>query len=81
MEVYLTRHARNRMRLYRVAAEDVEEAMSHPEQVQAGAFGAQHAWKRFRDRWLRVTFKDEGPRRIVLTVTPTRHGPGGPHAD
>ena len=81
MEVYFTRHARNRMRLYEITEEDVRAALADPEQVTAGAFERQHAWKRrAQGSWVRVTFKDEGIRRVVITVTPKRESPGGSHA-
>ena len=81
MEVYVTRHARNRMRLYEIAEEEMRAALADHEQVTAGAFGRQHAWKpRVHGGWLRVTFKDEGIRRVVITVTPKREFTGGRHA-
>ena len=83
MEVYLTRHARNRMRLYDIPLEEVEALLEHPDQVTVGAFGRQHVWKRREPGgWLRVIFKDEGVRRMVITVTPKRQFlQGGRHAD
>ena len=81
MDVYLTRHARNRMRLYDITVEEVQRVLANPERVLGGAFERQHAWKRrAHGSWLRVTFKDEGTRRVVITVTPKRHLAGGPHA-
>lgn len=78
----MTRHARNRMRLYEITEQAVRAAATHPEEVSAAALGRQHAWRRegTAGRWLRVTFRDEGTRRVVITVTPKRHSPGGSHA-
>jgi len=82
MEVYLTRHAKNRMRLYEITAEEIHVTLREPDQVTEGAYGRRQAWKRGpHGQWLRVTFVDEGTRRIVITITPTRQGPGGAHAD
>jgi len=81
MELYFTRHARNRMRLYEISQEEVRAALEHAEEVTAGAFGRQHAWKRgVHGRWLRVTFRDEPARRIVITVTPKQKFAGGANA-
>ncbi|MDP3722373.1 MAG: hypothetical protein Q8R91_02615 [Candidatus Omnitrophota bacterium] len=81
MEVYVTRHARNRMRLYEIPHDMVERALEQPDDVTTGMLGASHAWKRVAPRtWLRVTFTTEGARRIVITVTPKSQPPGGPHA-
>lgn len=74
----MTRHARNRMRLYDVAMDDVREALQHPDQVLPGSAEYRHAWRRSsRGGWLRVTFTDEGARRVVITVTPKRTFSGG----
>jgi hypothetical protein len=82
MELCFTRHARNRMRLYGIALQEVESTVKHPQQLMEAAFGAHQAWKpRSVGGWLRVTFKDEGARRIVITVTPKRAPPGGRHAN
>lgn len=76
MEVYLTRHARNRMRLYEIGEETVREAPARPDDITMGEFGCRHAWKQgVGNVWLRVTCVDEGARRVVITVTPKRHGP------
>ncbi|MBI4354340.1 MAG: DUF4258 domain-containing protein [Candidatus Omnitrophica bacterium] len=81
MEVYFTRHARNRMRLYDISEADVMTSVTQPERVTTASLGDRHAWKHIEgNRWLRVTFKDEGGRRLVITVTPKRHAPGGTHA-
>ncbi len=68
MELYFTRHARNRMRLYEILPEEVRAALEHADEVPAGAFGRKHAWKRgAHGLWLRVTFRDEPARRIALS--------------
>ena len=54
--VYLTRHARNRMRLYDVPEGEVEAAVGHPSHLISGQYGRQHAWApRTQGGWLRVT--------------------------
>ena len=81
MELYFTRHARNRMRLYDIGQEEVRAALEHAEEVTAGPFGRQHAWKReVHGQWLRVTFRDEPARRIVITVTPKQKFAGEANA-
>lgn len=52
VEPYCTRHARNRMRLYEITVEEVGATLVTPEQVTAGAFGRQHAWKQWaQGKW------------------------------
>lgn len=78
MELYLTRHARNRMRLYAIPIEQVQRALTDPDHVIPGSFERRNAWKQLaQDRWLRITFRDEGSRRVVITVTPKGEPPGG----
>ena len=82
VEVYITRHARNRMRRYKVDEESVRAAVAGPELLTPGTFESEHAWRRVdENRWLRVTFKNEGTRCVVITVTPKRKLPGGRHED
>jgi hypothetical protein len=78
MEFHFTRHARNRMRLYDIPEQVVRKTLEHPEQLTEGSFGCRHAWTfTGGNQWLRITFKDEGTRRVVITVTPKDIGPGG----
>ena len=71
MEVYLTRHARNRMRLYKIMEADVKTTLEAPGEIVSGASGSEHAWRQItKNQWLRVTFKIEGNRKVVITVTP-----------
>jgi len=78
VEPYLTRHARNRMRLYDIPEAVVRDVLAKPDEILSGDSGYQHAWGRGGgEQWLRITFKDEGDRRIIITVTPKRKKPGG----
>jgi len=77
VDVSFTRHARNRMRLYKIAEADVQAALAQPEHVTEGEFDARHAWRQTAaERWLRVTFAVEATRTVVITVTPKRRFPG-----
>ena len=61
------------MRLYAIDVHQVEDALDNPDEMRPGKFGAQHAWKQDRDGpWLRVTFRIETERRVVITVTPRK---------
>jgi hypothetical protein len=60
--------------------EEVTETLAHPDHVTPSEFGRQHAWRRRKARgWLRVTFIDEGERRVVITVTPKKEGHANAH--
>ena len=68
------------MRLYGVAEASVHAALTAPDQITTGELNAWHAWKREGGGgWLRVTFRDELARRVVITVTPKKKFPGDAH--
>jgi hypothetical protein len=71
------RHARRRMRLYRVAEQEVAQVLASPDALTPAGQGRTNAWKRRGDDWLRVTFLAEGEDTVIITVTPRRRGPGG----
>jgi hypothetical protein len=73
--IRLTRHARNRMRLYHVTPAEVTNALRQPDGVTPSSSGAQHAWKQIPRGWLRVTSIQEGQYTLVITVTVRRRGP------
>lgn len=77
MDVILSRHAKNRMRLWELDPTDVLAALAAPDRVTPSRGGRHHAWQYSRARWLRVTYADEGGTRVVITVTVRRHGPEG----
>ena len=70
-----TRHARNRLRLWRLDEADVIVALEQPDRVTPSDRGRLNAWKRSAERWLRVTYTVEDSGRVVITVTPRRRGP------
>ena len=73
--IRFTRHARNRMRLYRVTQAEVTDALRQPDRVTPTSSGEQHAWKQIPRGWLRVTYAQEGQGSLVITVTVGRRGP------
>lgn len=77
MEVYLSRHARNRMRKFRVSAAEVRLVLEQPEMREAGDRGRQNAWRNKGDRYIRVTYVEEEARTVVVTVTLKDRLPGG----
>jgi hypothetical protein len=74
--IRFTRHARNRMRLWRLTEAVVTEALRQPDQVTPSSQGQRHAWKQHAAGWLRVTYSQEDQTLMVITVTVRRRGPG-----
>lgn len=73
--IRFTRHARNRMRLYRLTEAEVSDALRQPDHATPTSHGEQHAWKQTPRGWLRVTSTQEGQVTLVITVTIRRRGP------
>ena len=70
----LTRHARNRLRLYRLTEHEVINAHTRPDRFTPMGHGEQHAWKQIPRGWLRVTFVEEHRDQVVITVTIPEEG-------
>jgi len=62
----LSRHARNKMRLYRATPEEVEEALQLGSKVRRG-----DKWESRHDK-LRVIWVEVGSYALVVTVIKTR---------
>lgn len=65
------------MRRFGVSAEEVKQALESPEAREATAKGRQNAWKKRDDRYIRVTYVEEGARAVVVTVTVKDRPPKG----
>jgi hypothetical protein len=63
------RHARRRMKEREVTEEEVEMTINTPEYTEPSLKGRNNAFKFMRDRFLRVTYKEEYDHILVITVT------------
>jgi hypothetical protein len=70
MEIYLSRHAKNRIRRYRIELEEVLAAIRKPDHVADSIKGRKNAWKKRNGDWLRITYvSDDGGNKTIITVT------------
>ncbi|HIE12567.1 MAG TPA: DUF4258 domain-containing protein [Desulfotomaculum sp.] len=70
MEIYFSRHAKNRMRRYRIKPEEVLAVIHQPDHEADSIKGRKNAWKKRNSDWLRITFvSDDGGNKTVITVT------------
>ncbi|MCL6449542.1 MAG: DUF4258 domain-containing protein [Armatimonadetes bacterium] len=73
MKIYFSRHAKNRMRRFKVESEEVVAAIEAPDILVESHKGRKNAWKKRSGGYLRVTFCTEDSRDIVVvTVTVKR---------
>ncbi|MBI4363101.1 MAG: DUF4258 domain-containing protein [Euryarchaeota archaeon] len=70
MEVIFSRHARRRMRRYRVSEEKVRDILTKPQSVVSGHQDRKIAQSSLNHYILRVVYVEEEARRIVVTVYP-----------
>ncbi len=58
------------MRLYDITEDNIAEVLSRAEQVETTIKGRFNASWEVRGQWLRVTYKEEEIRYVIVTVTP-----------
>ena len=66
--IRITRHARNRMRLYRIDDSLVEQTVRGAEWQESIAAGRMNAWMAVGERFLRVTYREEIDRIVVISA-------------
>jgi hypothetical protein len=71
-----TRHARNRMRLHEVTEAEVELAIQKPKHLEPSVEGRFNAWIETSGKFLRVTYKEEKNRFLIISAVKKRKGWG-----
>ena len=66
--IRFTRHARNRMRWQRIDERLVEQAVRAATWEESTGSGRINAWIPVGDRFLRVTYREEPDRLVVITA-------------
>jgi len=69
-----TRHAKNRMRLHRITEAEIESAIGNPDFIEPSSDGKLNAWKRVLEKYLRVTFKEESGKFLVISAVKKKKG-------
>jgi len=64
----LTRHAKNRMRMHNISESEIEAAISKPDFIEPSIDGRLNAWKQTGRMFLRVTYKEEQNRMLIITA-------------
>jgi hypothetical protein len=72
--VKYTRHAKNRMRWHKITETEVESAIQKPEFLEPSTEGRFNAWEKISDKFLRVTYKEETDRFLVITAVKKKKG-------
>ena len=72
MPIHFTRHAKNRMRWRGISEADIKLCLANPEQVKTGSLGKIDAWRKFGDKFLRVTYRRESKGLVIITAVMKR---------
>lgn len=72
--IKLTRHAKNRMRIHDITESEVVAAIEKPEFLEPSVGDRMNAWIRTPDKYLRVTYKNEKDRILVITAAKKKTG-------
>ena len=70
--LFFTRHARNRMRQYKIARDEVELVLEAPDLTEPDEDNHLNSSKMIGNRVIRVTHVEEASRIVIITVTPRR---------
>jgi hypothetical protein len=68
------RHARNRMRMHRIVEKEVESALQNPAHLEPSVEGRFNAWIETSGKFLRVTYKEEEDKFLVISAVKKRKG-------
>lgn len=74
LPVKFTRHSKNRMRLHKITKLEAQAAIEHPDFVEPSEEGRLNAWKKVSEKFLRVTYKKEAGRFLVVTAVKKKKG-------
>jgi hypothetical protein len=68
MEIEFSRHAKRQMRWRKITELEIKEVVNHPENVEDSIYGRKNVFKKIGDRLLKVTYRHEGQKIIIITA-------------
>ena len=72
--VKYTRHSKNRMRLHRIKESEIESAINNPDFIESSSEGKLNVWLKVSEKYLRVTYKQESDKNLVITAVKKKKG-------
>lgn len=69
-----TRHAKNRMRWHKISEQEIELAIEKPEYKESSPEGRSSVWIETSGKFLRMTFKEETDRLLIITAVKKKKG-------
>jgi hypothetical protein len=68
------RHARNRMRLHGILENEIESVIKEPAYLEPSIEGRFNAWVETSGKFLRVTYKEDENRFLVISAVRKKRG-------
>ena len=73
-DIKYTRHAKNRMRSHKITNAEIESALKEPDFIDVTSAGRVNGWKKVAEKYLRVTYKQESDKILVITAVKKKKG-------
>ncbi len=67
MKIYFSRYAKRQMKSRKISESEVEETILNPEKIINSIKGRKNAFKYINERYLKVTFREENDKIVVIT--------------
>ena len=74
MEIIISKHAKERVEIYKLTEEMVKDALKNPDEIVEGYEGQKIAHKLLNDPILRVIYIKDNKNTKVITVYPAKKG-------
>ena len=74
MEIIISKHAKERVEIYKLTEEMVKDALKNPDEIVEGYEGQKIAHKLLNDHILRVIYIKDNKNTKVITVYPAKKG-------
>lgn len=72
--IQYTRHAKNRMKMRNISEAEVVEAINKNDFTESSVEDRINAWKKSGDKFIRVTYKNEPAKIVVITAVKKKKG-------
>ncbi len=66
--IYFSRHVRRQMKWREISEDEIKNTILSPEKIEDSKKGRKNAFKHIGKKWLKVTFKQEGGKIVIITV-------------
>lgn len=66
--IYFSRHARRQMKWREISEDEIKNTILSPEKIEDSIKDRKNAFKHIGKKWLKVTFKQESNKTVIITV-------------